>query len=87
MPLVEAGARDLGIPVDVLDAVSFLDTAAGAVQIDPLAEGLQVADAEELTATVNADPQGKGWFFKLRLADVKAMDGLMDEAAYMKHIE
>ena len=38
-------------------------------------------------ATVNADPQGKGWFFKLRLADVKAMDGLMDEAAYMKHIE
>jgi len=60
VPLVEAGARDLGIPVAVLDAVSFLDTAAGAVQIDPLAEGLQVADAEELTATVNADPFASG---------------------------
>jgi glycine cleavage system H protein len=33
-------------------------------------------------AIVNADPQGAGWFFKLRLADVKATDGLMDEAAY-----
>ena len=35
-------------------------------------------------AIVNADPQGAGWFFKLRLEDPKAMDGLMDEAAYKK---
>jgi len=33
-------------------------------------------------AIVNADPQCTGWFFKLRLKDVKAMDGLMDENAY-----
>lgn len=38
-------------------------------------------------AIVNADPQGAGWFFKLKLKDVKAMDGLMDEAAYKKLIE
>ena len=38
-------------------------------------------------AVVNADPQGAGWFFKLRLADTKAMDGLLDEAAYNKLIE
>lgn len=31
---------------------------------------------------VNADPMGKGWFFKLRLADRAELDGLMDEAAY-----
>jgi glycine cleavage system H protein len=37
-------------------------------------------------AKVNADPQGSGWFFKMKLADVGAMDGLMDEAAYRKHI-
>lgn len=37
-------------------------------------------------AKVNADPQGSGWFFKMKLADVGAMDGLMDEAAYQKHI-
>jgi glycine cleavage system H protein len=38
-------------------------------------------------ALVNADPQGAGWFFKLRLADAKAMDGLLDEAAYKKLTE
>ena len=31
---------------------------------------------------VNSDPLGAGWFFKLKLADVKAMDGLLDETAY-----
>ena len=38
-------------------------------------------------AVVNADPQGAGWFFKLKLADTKAMDGLLDQAAYNKLIE
>lgn len=33
-------------------------------------------------ATVNEDPQGKGWFFKIRLASPAELDGLMDEAAY-----
>jgi glycine cleavage system H protein len=31
---------------------------------------------------VNSDPQGKGWFFKLKLANVADADDLMDEAAY-----
>jgi glycine cleavage system H protein len=31
---------------------------------------------------VNAEPMGKGWFFKLKLADKAELDGLMDEAAY-----
>jgi len=33
-------------------------------------------------AIVNADPLGAGWFFKLKLGDVTAFEGLMDEAAY-----
>ena len=31
---------------------------------------------------VNADPEGEGWFFKLKLSDPKQLDALMDEAAY-----
>jgi glycine cleavage system H protein len=31
---------------------------------------------------VNSDPMGEGWFFKLKLADASAADGLMDEDAY-----
>lgn len=36
---------------------------------------------------VTKEPLGAGWFFKLRLEDIKAMDGLMDEAAYYKLVE
>jgi tetrapyrrole methylase family protein / MazG family protein len=60
VPLIEAGADDLGIQVDVLDAVSFLDATAGALQLDPIVRGLQVADAEELAATISADPFSSG---------------------------
>lgn len=35
---------------------------------------------------VNSSPMADGWFFKLKLADVKSADGLMDEAAYTKSI-
>ena len=31
---------------------------------------------------VNAEPMGKGWFFKIKLADKGELSGLMDEAAY-----
>ncbi|WP_300975229.1 glycine cleavage system protein GcvH [Sphingomonas sp. LHG3406-1] len=31
---------------------------------------------------INSDPEGEGWFFKLRLSDPSELDGLMDEAAY-----
>ena len=38
-------------------------------------------------AKVNSDPTGEGWFFKLRLADPKEADGLMDEAAYQRFVD
>ena len=31
---------------------------------------------------VNADPMGKGWFFKIRIADSGALAGMLDEAGY-----
>ena len=31
---------------------------------------------------VNADPMGKGWFFKIKLSDKGELSSLMDEAAY-----
>ena len=35
---------------------------------------------------VNSDPQGAGWFFKLKLANRADADGLLDEAAYLESI-
>ena len=36
-------------------------------------------------ALVNSDADGKAWFFKMRIADKRELDGLMDEAAYKAH--
>ncbi|UYN95694.1 MAG: glycine cleavage system protein GcvH [Enhydrobacter sp.] len=36
---------------------------------------------------VNAEPMGKGWFFKLRLSDKSELDGLMDDKAYAAFVK
>ena len=33
-------------------------------------------------ALINRDPEGEGWFFKLRLDNPSDVEGLMDEASY-----
>ncbi len=33
-------------------------------------------------ATINDDPEGKGWFMKIKLSDKGELAALMDEAAY-----
>ncbi|MCL6739956.1 glycine cleavage system protein GcvH [Sphingomonas sp. RB56-2] len=33
-------------------------------------------------ALINRDPEGAGWFFKLKLADASELEGLMSEADY-----
>ena len=33
-------------------------------------------------ALANSDPEGEGWFFKLRLSNPSELDGLMDAEAY-----
>ena len=38
-------------------------------------------------AKVNADPMGDGWFLKLRLTDLRELEGLLDEAAYQRFVE
>jgi glycine cleavage system H protein len=38
-------------------------------------------------AQVNSDPQGGGWFFKIKIAEPSELDGLMDEAAYKAYVE
>lgn len=46
-------------------------------------EVLAVNDAlPDNPAAVNEDPEGKGWFMKIRIADKGELAGLMDEAAY-----
>lgn len=36
---------------------------------------------------VNSDPEGDGWFFKLKLDNPSELDGLMDESAYREWVK
>jgi glycine cleavage system H protein len=36
--------------------------------------------------TVNADPEGDGWFAKIKVSDAAQVDGLMDRAAYDEYV-
>lgn len=36
--------------------------------------------------TVNKDPQGAGWFFKMTVANPSELSALMDQAAYEKYV-
>ncbi len=42
---------------------------------------------EEAPETVNASPEGEGWFLKLTLADASELESLMDEADYKTYCE
>lgn len=38
-------------------------------------------------AAVNEDPEGKGWFFKIKLSNAGELAGLMDRAAYDQFVK
>ena len=38
-------------------------------------------------SVINRDPEGEGWFFKLKLSDPSELDGLMDEAGYREWVK
>lgn len=50
----------------------------------------EIVEANDILAdtpeTVNAAAESGGWFFKIRLADMTELDGLMDEAVYKAFI-
>ncbi|MFL6723479.1 MAG: glycine cleavage system protein GcvH [Sphingomicrobium sp.] len=37
-------------------------------------------------ALINRDPEGEGWFFKVKLSDPSELDKLMDESAYIEWV-
>jgi glycine cleavage system H protein len=42
---------------------------------------------EGAPGTVNEEPAGRGWFFKLRLKDPSELDGLMTEEQYRDYVQ
>src|SRR5437588_8452304 len=64
---------------------AVVESAKAASEVYAPVSGEVVAVNEEIVgdpAKVNVDAMGDGWFIKIRLADAKELDGLMDETAY-----
>ena len=71
------------------DAVVIESVKAASDILAPLdGEIVEVNEAlADSPSTVNEDPQGAGWFFKMKIDDLSALDEYMDEDAYKELID
>ncbi|MCC6000529.1 MAG: glycine cleavage system protein GcvH [Pararhodobacter sp.] len=72
------------------DEVCVIESVKAASDILAPLEGEIVAVNTALTdnpALVNEDPMGDGWFFKVKVDDLGALDSFMDEDEYKDFIE
>lgn len=76
---VEGATFDKGDDAAVVESVK----AASDVYAPISGEVVEANGAlEDEPALVNSDAEEDGWFFKLRIADMSELEGLMTEAAY-----
>ncbi|MBX9612856.1 MAG: glycine cleavage system protein GcvH [Burkholderiales bacterium] len=69
-------------PRDVAGVVESVKAAAD-VYMPVSGEIVEVNEALRADPSLaNSDPQGAGWFFKVRLSDASQLDALLDETAY-----
>lgn len=69
------------------DVAGVVESVKAAADVYAPVSGEVVEVNEALRADpslANSDPQGAGWFFKLRLSQPAELDGLLDEAAYQQ---
>jgi len=83
--IVYAEAPDAGRTLNKGGEAAVVESVKAASDVYAPASG-EVLEANPAIADdpsiINSDPEGEGWFFKLRLADPSELDALMDEAAY-----
>lgn len=87
--LVFVQLPDVGAKVAKGDGAAVVESVKAASDVYAPLDGeiVEINDAiVDDPAIVNAEPEGAGWFFKLKLADTSALDALMDHDAYQKLI-
>ena len=71
------------------EAVAVVESVKAASDVYAPVDG-EIVDANGALssepALVNSSATGDGWLWKMKLADKGQLEGLMDEAAYKKHI-
>ena len=72
------------------DEIVVIESVKAASDITAPLDGTIVAVNDAIADTpglVNEDPLGGGWFFKMKIEDLSALDDLLDEDAYKDLIE
>ena len=72
------------------EAVAVVESVKAASDIYAPVSGEVIESNAALADTpgdVNAEPMGKGWFFKIKISDKGELAGLMDEAPYAAFVK
>jgi glycine cleavage system H protein len=83
--LVFVEAPEAGRTVGAGDACAVVESVKAASDVySPIAGEVVEANAilADAPETVNADPYGEGWLFRLRPDDARALESLLDADAY-----
>ncbi|TCP03699.1 glycine cleavage system protein GcvH [Caldimonas thermodepolymerans] len=75
----------VGTQLKQKDVAGVVESVKAAADLYAPVSGEVVEVNEELRAApslANSDPLGKGWFFKMRVADPAELDALLDQTAY-----
>jgi glycine cleavage system H protein len=81
---------EIGRRVQKGNEAAVVESVKAASEVFAPLSGEVVAVNSELSGEpgrINSDPMGAGWFMKLRVANAKEMDDLMDEKAYNGFVE
>ena len=81
---------DVGAEFDKGDEAAVVESVKAASEVyAPIGgEVTAVNEAlEDAPETVNASPDGDGWFFKIKIADADELSSLMDEAKYKAYCD
>ena len=88
--IVFAETPPLGKALKQGDPAAVVESVKAASDVFAPASGEVVAvnsEVESSPGLINEDALGKGWLYRIKLADAKELDDLMNEAAYADYLK
>ncbi len=87
--VVYIGVPEVGVTVNGGEEAGVAESVKSASDVFSPVTGEVIEVNEKLEdepEIVNEDPYGDGWMFKVKLADLGELDGLMNADAYSEHV-
>lgn len=81
---------DIGKKVKKMESIATVESVKSVSEIFAPLSGEVIDVNKELESgpeSINKDPYGQGWIFKIKIDDKKEIDELMDSEKYKEHID